>query len=121
MNRNLAKLIWFVVAVLSLSTSVFATQTIFLDHSDPLCINGSPGAVMLGTWFNAAHCSRDTTFDAPSGSHCFDNETADRLLRCISGSCCCFQAYIDNDSRTIDDNCDLSSISAQTHLGGFCD
>ena len=120
MNWNLAKVIGFLVAVLSLSTSAFATQTIFLDHSDSSCLNLS-GALLTGTWFNANECVQNTAYGAPSDSYCVDNETAERFLRCISGTCCCFQDFIDNDSRTINNNCDLSSISAQTHLGGYCD
>jgi hypothetical protein len=120
MSSSLVKLL---VVVALLSGNVFAhTQTIFLNHSSALCTSATGGGKkLIGTWFNAAGCQQTTSVQIIDGLVCTDNETVGGPQDCHFFFCCCYQQTKDNDSRTIDNNCSLGSISAQVTTRNVCD
>jgi hypothetical protein len=109
------------VAVLLLSTSIcFSDQTIFLDHASTVC-TASGGITLKGTWFNTTGCRQATSYFVGTLGVCTSNETASGPVDCHFFFCCCYKTYTDKDSRTINDNCDLSTISTQVTITNVCD
>ena len=120
MANNSGKLLFIVV--LLLCGNLFATQTIFLNHSSTLCTTGNgAGKKLIGTWFNANGCQQTTSVQVIDAQVCLDNETASGQVDCHFFFCCCHTEWHDNDSRTIDDNCSQGSISAQVNAHHVCD
>ena len=119
----LSKLMEFLLVLLFSSGRLFATQTIFLDHASPVCstVLGGGGVALIGTWNNTNGCTQTTTHLVGTGSVCVDTTTADGPADCHFFFCCCFTQSVDKDSRTINDSCALSSISAQVTSRKICD
>lgn len=108
-------------AVLLLFTTVcFSEQTIYLNHSSSLCTT-TGGVKLKGTWFNAADCTQTTTYLVGALGVCNGNESASGPVDCHFAFCCCYKEYTDKDARTINDNCDISTISAQVTIRNVCD
>jgi hypothetical protein len=115
----LRKILGCFALLLSLTSISFSDQTIFLDHSSSVCTT-SGGITLKGTWFNTGGCQQKTSWSVSTLGCCLDNESAVGPVQCHF-FCCCWITYTDNDSRTINNSCDLSTISPQVTTKFVCD
>lgn len=106
-------MIVFLLATM-LTSGAFASQTVFLDHNTAACGPFQNGVSLSGTWWNVSGCYQTTGYFISGGS-CVNTEQADGALLC-NWLCCVIPVYTDNDSRTINDQCDKSSLSTQVTI-----
>jgi len=114
------KLLFGCMTVLLVTGMALATRTMFLNHTSGTCTPYLDTGTLTANWYNDACGSKTTAWTSNSGWACQGSQYEVEKYTC-GLNCCCDSFWTDNDSRTIDDACDISSMSKQVFLNGFCD